>query len=203
MSTKVSLYLLIFAAVLSGCAVISEDECRAGLWYERGVQDGARGRSPLLVQELAQECLSYEIYVDNEAWLRGHEEGIEQFCTPDNGYRQGRRGYKYEGVCTGPTADLFVENYQRGLVEYRIEQQYQNLLWRRDNLERELYSLHYALRHTDSDSQRRALYFQHSRLEWELRMLDLELHRYGLFGPRYFIPGLYPRGFFSSAFFYW
>ncbi|GAB2888485.1 DUF2799 domain-containing protein [Microbulbifer echini] len=203
MPAKLSVLLLVFAIVSSGCAVISEEECRTGLWYERGVRDGARGRSQALVYDIAQECQGHEVYVDSEAWLRGHEEGVEQFCTAENGYKQGRQGRKYEGVCNGPSADIFMQHYQRGLAEYRVAQQYHNLLWRRDNLERELYSLHHALRHSDSDSQRRALHFQHSRLEWELRLLDLELHRYGLFGPEYFTPGFYPRGFFSSGFFYW
>ncbi|WP_444887304.1 DUF2799 domain-containing protein [Microbulbifer sp. JMSA008] len=203
MPVKLSVFLLILATAISGCAVISEADCRSGLWYERGLHDGARGRSQALMYDIAKECQSYEIYVDSEAWLRGHEEGVEQFCTAENGYAQGRQGRKYEGVCTGPTADIFLQNYQRGLADYRVAQEYRDLLWRRDNLERELYSLHQALRHSDSDKQRRALYFQHSRLEWELRMLDLELHRYGLFGPDYFTPGFYPRGFFSSGFFYW
>ncbi|WHI45414.1 DUF2799 domain-containing protein [Microbulbifer sp. VAAF005] len=200
---KIRLFLALLVLGLSGCAVISEEECRAGLWYERGLQDGARGRSQSLVYDIAQECDSYDMHVDSDAWLQGHEEGVETYCTAENGYHQGRRGRNYQGVCTGPTADLFLQNYERGLAEYRIEQHYQRLMWRRDNLERELLSLHYAYRNTDSEAQAQALYLQRSRLRWELRMLDMELFRYGLFGPTHLTPGYYPPGFFSARLFYW
>ncbi|MCO1334633.1 DUF2799 domain-containing protein [Microbulbifer sp. OS29] len=196
-------FLIALLLGLSGCAVISEEECRVGLWYERGLQDGARGRPQSQVYDIARECQNYDMPMDSEAWLQGHEEGVETFCTAENGYDQGRRGRNYQGVCTGPAADLFLLNYERGLAEYRVEQHYQSLLWRRDSLQRELLSLRHAYRNSDSEVQLRALHFQRSRLRWELQMLDMELHRYGLFGSRYSTSGFYPRGFFSARLFYW
>ncbi|MFS1523996.1 DUF2799 domain-containing protein [Microbulbifer sp. 2304DJ12-6] len=203
MSAKLRVSLLFITCVVSGCAVVSEEACHAGLWYERGLQDGARGRTQSLVYEIARECQNYGVHADSEAWLRGHEEGVEQFCTAENGFYQGRRGHQYAGVCIGPTADLFLDNYQRGLAEYRVEQRHRKLHWRRDALERELHLVHRALDRADSDRQRRALYFQRSRLSWALRSLDMELHRYGLFGPGDVTPGFYPPVFFSSGLFYW
>lgn len=178
--------LLTLPLLLAGCAVVSEEECQAGLWYERGLQDGARGRGQALVYEIAQKCREYGVRVDSDAWLRGHEEGVEQFCTPENGYIQGRRGHGYEGVCTGPTADLFMGEYRRGLADYRVEQEYRRLADRRDYLERELYSVRSALAGADDEQTVRALRFQRNALARELRLLDMQLLRYGMFGFDFF-----------------
>lgn len=174
--------LIMLPALLAGCAVVSENECRAGLWYERGLQDGARGRGQGLVYQIAQECQEYGVRVDSEAWLRGHEEGVEQFCTPENGYYQGRRGNSYEGVCTGPTADLFMAEYQRGLVAYRVEQEYRRLADRYDNVERQLYGVRAALAESKDEEEIHRLKHRRRALARELRLLDMELGRYTGFG---------------------
>lgn len=174
-------WLLAAIALLcnSGCAVISEDQCRAGLWYERGLQDGARGRSQALIYEIAQECQQHGVRADSEAWLRGHEMGVEQFCTPENGYYLGRRGHSYEGVCTGPTADLFMGEYQRGLAHFEVEQRYRQLQERQDYLEYELGALQAAIRAEENESRLQELRLQRRAVARELRMLDLELLRFG------------------------
>lgn len=171
--------LILLPALLSGCALVSEEECQAGLWYERGLQDGARGRGQSLVYEIAQKCQEYGARVDTEAWLRGHEEGVEQFCTPENGYYQGRRGNSYEGVCTGPTADLFMTEYQRGLADYQVEVQYRRLAQRHDYVERELFAVNAALASAEDEQSIRALQFRRSSLRRELSLLDMQLHRFG------------------------
>lgn len=170
------------AALAPGCAVISEEECRSGDWYARGLADGARGVGQAAVYEVGQACREYGVRVDSEAWLRGHEEGVEQYCTAENGFREGRRGRDYEGVCTGPGADLFMAEYRRGLQLYRVEKQYQQLVYRYDRLQDELFAVRAALHSTESEEEARALRLRRSSLVRELRMLDLELHRFGAFG---------------------
>ncbi|MGL6161232.1 DUF2799 domain-containing protein [Microbulbifer sp.] len=174
--------LFLLPALLAGCAVVSENECRSGLWYERGLQDGARGRSQGLVYQIAQKCQEYGERVDSEAWLRGHEEGVEQYCTPENGYYQGRRGNSYGGVCTGPTADLFMAEYQRGLAAYQIELEYRRLLDRYESTERDLYSVRVALAETKDKDQIHRLKHRRRALVRELRRLDFELNRFTGFG---------------------
>lgn len=185
-TTRLRLLLLALPALLAGCAVVSEEECQAGLWYERGLQDGARGRGQSLIYEIAQKCQEYGARVDSDEWLRGHEEGVEQFCTAENGYYQGRRGNSYEGVCTGPTADLFMAEYRRGLADYRVEQEYRRLAERRDYLERELYTVRAALAGANDEETIRTLRFQRNALARELQLLDMQLHRYGMFGFDFF-----------------
>ncbi|WP_406828874.1 DUF2799 domain-containing protein [Microbulbifer sp. ARAS458-1] len=169
-------------ALTSGCAVISENECQAGLWYERGIEDGARGRSQATVYEIAQKCHEYGVRTDTTAWMRGHEEGVEQYCTPENGFVVGRRGRDYEGVCTGPTADLFIANYERGLAVYQAEQQYAALANRYEDAEREVYRIERAMDDAESKEELRALRSQRRSLLREMRHLEAEMMRFGGFG---------------------
>lgn len=175
--------LILLSALLAGCAVVSEEECRAGLWYERGVEDGARGRNQSLVYDIAQTCQQeYGVRVDSEAWLRGHEEGVEQFCTPENGYRYGRRGRSYNGVCTGPTADLFVDYYKQGLADYRVARQYRRLAARQDHVERQLYAVNAALAGAEDPNRIGSLRMRRASLNRELQRLDMQMFRIGGFG---------------------
>lgn len=169
-------------ALTSGCAVISENECQAGLWYERGIEDGARGRSQATVYQIAQKCHEYGVRTDTAAWMRGHEEGVEQYCTPENGFVVGRRGRDYEGVCTGPTADLFLANYERGLAVYQAEQQYAALANRYEKAEREVYRLERAMDDAESKEELRALRSERRGLLREMRYLEAEMMRFGGFG---------------------
>ena len=181
--------LLLVMAVSSGCAVISEDECQAGLWYERGIEDGARGRSQATVYEIAQKCHEYSVRVDPEAWMRGHEEGVEQYCTPENGFIQGRNGRDYEGVCTGPTADLFMSHYQQGLAVYQAEQQYLAIANRYDSLDREYFRLRAMLDSDLSEEEARGVRMQMRNVRRDMRRLEVEMMRFGGFGS--FNPALF------------
>ncbi|GAB2524342.1 DUF2799 domain-containing protein [Microbulbifer agarilyticus] len=165
-----------------GCAVISESECQAGLWYERGLEDGARGRSQGTVYKIAQKCHEYGVRTDTAAWMRGHEEGVERYCTPENGFVVGRRGRDYEGVCTGPTADLFLANYERGLAVYQAEQQYNALVNRYEDVEREIYRVEEALEEAETKEEARALRSQRRSLRREMRHLEGEMMLFGGFG---------------------
>lgn len=176
------LTLPVAVALSGGCAVISEDECQAGLWYERGIEDGARGRSQATVYQIAQKCHEYGVRTDTEAWLRGHEEGVEQYCTPENGFVVGRRGSNYEGVCTGPTADLFLANYQNGLAVYQAEQQYIALERRYYEAEREVHRVENALAEAETKEEAKSLRSQRRNLLREMRHLETEMMRFGGFG---------------------
>lgn len=174
--------LMLFLGLSGGCAVISEDECQAGLWFERGIEDGARGRSQATVYEIAQKCHEYNVRVDTEAWMRGHEEGVEQYCTPENGFVQGRNGRDYQGVCTGPTADLFMANYQQGLAVYQAEQQYLAMANRYDKLDREYYRLSAMLDSDLSEEESRSVRRQMRSVRRDMRRLEVDMMRFGGFG---------------------
>lgn len=116
-------YVLLFAALalLSACATLSEDQCRAGNWYDIGVRDGANGRSPDFIFEHAEACNEFGIAPKAAPWREGRKEGLKQYCTTRNAYRIGQRGQHLNAVCRGDTSRLEAANY-RGMRWHDLEQ---------------------------------------------------------------------------------
>ena len=117
-------YLFIFAALalLSACATLSEDQCRAGNWYDIGVRDGAKGRDSDFIFEHARACNEFGVAPRAAPWREGREEGLKQYCTARNAYRIGQRGQSLNPVCPGDTSRLEAAN-NRGQRWYDLERQ--------------------------------------------------------------------------------
>jgi hypothetical protein len=76
---------LLLALLLSGCAGLSESECRATDWYQRGKRDGeiygARGQ----IDQYRHQCARFAVKPDEAAYNLGWDDGNME-------YRQ-RTGY--------------------------------------------------------------------------------------------------------------
>ena len=111
------------ALILAGCATLSKDECLMGDWYDIGIQDGAAGYAP--ESRLAQHgeaCAEFRVRPDRGAYQAGWDRGIGEYCTPDRGFQEGRRGASYAHVCPPPLEWAFLEGYRNGQQLYRQEQ---------------------------------------------------------------------------------
>lgn len=109
-------------ALLSGCATMNEDQCLVGDWGGRGWQDGAEGRQQSRLEEHAKACAKYGVAPNRNAYLSAREDGLRTYCTWENGFRQGRQGNSYGGVCTLAEEASFVPAYQDGRQIYAAEQ---------------------------------------------------------------------------------
>lgn len=109
-------------ALLSGCATMNEDQCRVGDWGGRGWQDGAQGRQVSRLDDHAKACAKYGVAPNMNAYLSAREDGLRTYCTWENGFRQGREGNSYGGVCTPAEETDFVPAYQDGRQIYAAEQ---------------------------------------------------------------------------------
>lgn len=105
-------------AALAGCASfppvqpLGAERCAAIDWAGVGREDGANGApSTILARHLAA-CPG----LPQQSWALGRAEGLAAYCTAENGYRLGRAGREYHGVCPAETADLFLREYERGLA---------------------------------------------------------------------------------------
>ena len=58
------LLALLSAMILSSCAPLSEDECRAGNWQAIGQADGAEGRDLNYIDQHAEACAEYGVAPD-------------------------------------------------------------------------------------------------------------------------------------------
>ena len=104
----------VMLAGLSGCATLSEEECRTGDWRAIGFEDGVAGREAARLGDHRKACAKHGVPVDLASYNAGRAEGLEQYCQPHNGYRVGLNGSSYRGVCPAPLADAFVFAYDYG-----------------------------------------------------------------------------------------
>ncbi|MEM7219397.1 MAG: DUF2799 domain-containing protein [Pseudomonadota bacterium] len=92
---------LLALALVGGCAgpSVSEQQCLAGDWESIGYRDGERGVSTSRLLEHQDACGKFGVVPDKAEYFRGWEAGIETFCTPQNGFRQGRGGKAVNTLC--------------------------------------------------------------------------------------------------------
>lgn len=112
--------LLASALVLSGCATLNKDECLTADWYQIGYEDGARGYPDTRLTSHREACAKHGVAPDFRAYQDGHEEGVIRFCTPRNGFTQGKRGYQYAGICPPSLEADFLDGYDAGREIYAV-----------------------------------------------------------------------------------
>lgn len=177
-------FLVVALAFLSGCAVMSQQDCLHADWYELGYRDGSTGQSRDRLQQRQQACVEHGITSDKSAYYDGYEAGLDQFCTAASGYQRGREGYRYNNICPPLLEGDFLTGYQRGHEVYQTRQQmdeqdrqlrHQTLRLRR--LDEELHYSITQLSRNDLDPARRQQLTNHARLlQRHMQLLHLE-HR--------------------------
>ncbi len=132
---KASIFVLLALVVLTGCSSMSAEECQTARWQEIGYRDGKAGRSPQVINDYAKDCGEVGYSVDHSVWQHAYQQGLRLYCSPDNGYRIGKSGGTYHGVCE---SELFYKNYQRGMKEYEINLRLDEIYWELNDIELEL-----------------------------------------------------------------
>ena len=113
--TKVQLILIVSLSLLAGgCATLDKSECRAADWTIIGLEDGARGRPLSYIGNHRKACAEFGVKPDLALYERGHTNGLQQFCTADNGFSLGRAGRAYNNVCPPALSGQFLAGYETG-----------------------------------------------------------------------------------------
>ena len=112
------LSVLLATISLSGCASLSESECRSNSWADIGFRDGRNGRSPDRIADHKEACEKYGIEPDRDDYLDGRDEGLVQYCTRHNGFQVGSANGTYEGVCAASNERAFLEGFNKGKSLY-------------------------------------------------------------------------------------
>jgi Protein of unknown function (DUF2799) len=119
---------LSLAAWLSGCASgLSKEECDAADWRAIGYEDGIKGWSQTRLSTHRKACAKHGVSLVLDDYLKGWQAGVEQYCQPANGYRQGRSGAGYQGVCPAQLEPGFMQAYRSGRELYALEKDVQRL----------------------------------------------------------------------------
>jgi hypothetical protein len=135
---------LAVVATLTGCASLSERECRNADWYAIGTRDGRNGADAGRIAEHEKACAELGIQPDRTQWAAGRADGLAAYCTPRRGFDVGESGGVYGGVCGPETEPAFLRAYDLGreLADARA---------RLETIDRELAYLDRAL----ADAERR------------------------------------------------
>jgi hypothetical protein len=152
---------LIAAALLGGCASMSEQECLTANWQEQGYRDGRNGQALSYIEDHRQACAKVGIVPNLEEYKLGRARGIAEYCTPDNAVQEGRRGASYRNACPPELEGRFLDRYRAGRRVYDAEQRANNLDSQSRDLQRRL--------DNEKDEDKR------KRLRQQLRDLDASL----------------------------
>ena len=110
--------ILAILMLLQGCATLDKDECMLADWRLIGYQDGVAGKSAASVGEYRKDCAKHAIVPDLDAYRAGREEGLQQYCKVDNGFRLGNAGRGFAAICPTALEDDFRDAYNAGRKLY-------------------------------------------------------------------------------------
>jgi len=162
---------------------MNESECKVANWEIIGLEDGSKGRQTSYIGEHREACSGYAVAPDLNAYLKGHAEGLKQFCTESNGYQQGLNGYQNNHLCPADLARGFNRSYTDGYRVYQVRSEI-------GQLNRQIKSSHYRLkkiaettkikeealiRGTTQEYRRRELLDEIKELERESESILIEL----------------------------
>ncbi len=117
----ISVLAVLAATTVSGCATMNENECLYSDWAAIGYEDGARGMPGDRIGEHRKACAKHGITPDLAAYQNGREQGLQEYCRPENGFRVGSSGGALPAVCSGKQSASFNEAYREGRELYTLQ----------------------------------------------------------------------------------
>lgn len=168
---RLSMILPLTALLMTaGCASMSEQECRSANWRDQGTREALAGYPSSRLHEHREACAKIGVVPDVKQYMAGYEQGIRQFCTPDNGARWGRAGKSYRNSCPADLDAAFRDRYHAGKAVYDAESRLKNLRSQQDDKQRKLEK-------SQDDKQRQQLRDELSNLDRQLRNVRYDLDR--------------------------
>jgi hypothetical protein len=125
---------LALALLITGCASgLSKQECRLADWRTIGYEDGLQGLPQSRIGGHRKACAEYGVALNLDAYRSGWDEGVRRYCQPGSGYRLGRSGVRYNGVCPAGLEPGFLQAYASGHEIYTLESEVKRLQRTLDN----------------------------------------------------------------------
>ena len=115
-------------SLVSGCATLNKSECREADWQTIGLEDGAKGHPLTYIGNHRKACAEHGVKPDLDQYRVGHQAGLTRFCTPDNGFKQGRAGRGYNNVCPAELEGQFLAGYDTGRELHELKSEIDHML---------------------------------------------------------------------------
>ncbi len=113
--------LMLTGALLGGCAgrpSMSENQCAAGDWQTIGYRDGVNGQRSTRLLDHQDACMEHGVAPRRTEYMTGWDQGVREYCDPNNGFHVGERGWTYNNVCPADLRSGFLAGYQQGRTLY-------------------------------------------------------------------------------------
>lgn len=157
--------LFVLPLLLAGCTTLSEGQCMAGDWYAIGQRDGMHGLERARLFKHGEACAQYGTQPDVRAYDAGRREGLTHYCTPRQGFVEGKEGRSYRGVCPAVVERGFMAAFDDGRAIHDAREAL-------EDVEREMHAKQDRLDDKDTTDKEREL------LRRDLRRLrDARRHR--------------------------
>ena len=175
---KLAVLLLLIPLLLTGCESMSVSECKVADWGRVGFADGSRGESDRRIAAYAEDCGKIGILPDAQAYRYGWDQGIGNYCTPANGWREGIQGNFGKGsVCQGQAGYAgFSRFLEAGLQVNNTQSQMQRNARESERLQR-------RLEESKNDEEKRNLRNELRQIDREQFRLRNQLTQQQLMGP--------------------
>ena len=126
------------ALLPQGCATLSGNECETADWWLIGQEDGSEGLALTRLEEYRESCAEHGVTPDRDAYAEGHRSGLAVYCTRFTGYKVGRSGRPYHGICEGPLAEAFEPGLRRGRMVRTLETEAWDIKRKREDLKEKI-----------------------------------------------------------------
>jgi hypothetical protein len=107
---------------LGACATMDRDECLTVDWRTVGFEDGAAGYSGDRIGQHRKACAKHGVTPDLAAYQSGREDGLREYCVPNNGFRLGSQGGSYGGMCPADLEPAFADAFESGRHLHTLEE---------------------------------------------------------------------------------
>ena len=108
---------------LSACANMNQAQCETANWQAIGYEDGVSGVRDSQFSQHRQECAAHGVTANIDDYLKGHNEGSQQYCTHSNGFFLGIKGKNYNRNCPEELVPLFLSGLNDGKQIYSAQRE--------------------------------------------------------------------------------
>jgi len=116
--------------ILSGCgggASVSQNQCIASDWQTLGYRDGVNGLRSSQLLKHQDACVEHGIIPDRTGYMAGWNEGVREYCQPNNAFEIGELGRGHNNVCPGKMQTTFTTAYREGRKLYLLRVEVANI----------------------------------------------------------------------------